>query len=76
MTTTKKFIPALGSNNTVKLYDASTGQLHRILTIDGQVISQPVCVENEMYVTVKSGDHTSIKYYSLPNGSLKKTQPL
>jgi len=73
---TKKFIPQIGSNNTIKLYYASTGQLYRVISVEGQVISQPVCLENEMYVTVKRGDHTSVKFYSLPNGGLKKTQPL
>jgi hypothetical protein len=73
---TKKFIPALGENNTIKLFNAATGQLHRIINVEGTIISQPVCLDNEMYVTVKRGDSTSIKYYSLPNGSLKKTQPL
>jgi hypothetical protein len=74
--TTKKFIPTVGNNNTVKLFNAATGQLHRIINVEGTIISQPVCLDNEMYVTVKRGDSTSIKYYSLPNGSLKKTQPL
>lgn len=73
---TKKFIPQIGSNNTVKLFDASSGQLYRVISVEGQIISQPICVENEMYITVKRGDHTSIKFYSLPTGSLKKTQPL
>lgn len=73
---TKKFIPQIGSNNTVKLFDASSGQLYKVISVDGQIISQPMCVENEMYVTVKRGDHTSMKFYSLPTGSLKKTQPL
>jgi len=74
--TTKKFIPALGNNNTVKLFDAITGQLHRIINVDGDIVSQPICLENEMYVTVKQGSFNMVKYYSLPGGSLKKTQPL
>ena len=73
---TKRFIPQIGNNNTVKLFDASTGQLYRVISVDGEIISQPVCVESEMYVTVKRGEHTSVKFYSLPNGGLKKTQPL
>jgi len=73
---TKRFIPQIGNHNTVKLFDASTGQLYRVISVDGEIISQPVCVESEMYVTVKRGEHTSVKFYSLPNGSLKKTQPL
>jgi hypothetical protein len=73
---TKKFIPQIGNQNTVKLFDASTGQLHRVVSVDGEIISQPICVENEMYVTVKRGEHKMIKFFSLPSGSLKKTQPL
>lgn len=73
---TKKFIPTVASNNTVKLFDATTGQLHRIINVDGTIVSQPICLENEMYITVQNGNFSSIKYYSLPNGSLKKTQPL
>ncbi len=73
---TKKFVTALGNNNTVKLFDATTGQLHRIINVDGEIISQPICLENEMYVTVKQGSFSMIKYYSLPGGGLKKTQPL
>jgi hypothetical protein len=73
---TKRFIPQIGNNNTVKLFDASTGQLYRVISVDGEIISQPVCVESEMYVTVKRGEHTSVKFYSLPTGGLKKTQPL
>lgn len=72
----KKFVTALGSNNTVKLFDAETGQLHRIINIDGNIISQPICLENEMYVTVQKGNTSMIQYYALSSGSLKKTQPL
>lgn len=73
---TKKFVTTIGDNNTVKLFNAETGQLHRIINVDGNIISQPICLENEMYVTVKKGNFSMIKYYTLPNGSLKKTQPL
>jgi len=72
----KRFIPQIVNNNSIKLFDASTGQLYRVISVDGEIISQPVCVESEMYVTVKRGEHTSVKFYSLPNGGLKKTQPL
>lgn len=72
----KKFISQIGNNNTVKLFDASTGNLYRIINVDGEITSQPICLENEMYVTVKSGANSSIKFYSLPSGSLKKVQPV
>jgi hypothetical protein len=73
---TKKFIPSIGDNNTVKIYNATTGQLHRIINVEGNIISQPICLDNEMYVTIKRGNFTTINYYTLPGGSLKKTQPL
>jgi len=73
---TKRFIPQLGSNNTIKLFDASTGQLHRIIHVDGEISSQPICSDDELTVTVKQGQTTSMKVYSMPNGTLKKTQPL
>lgn len=73
---TKQFIPQIGSNNTIKLFDATTGQLHRIISVEGDIISQPICNNSELYVTVKRGQHTSMKFYTVPNGSLKKTQPL
>jgi len=73
---TKKFIPQLGSNNTIKIFDAATGQLHRIITVDGNIVSQPICLENELYVTTKKGGASTIRFYGLPNGNLKKIQPI
>ena len=72
----KKFIPQLGANNTVKLFDSETGQLYRIINVDGSIVSQPICLENEMYVTVKQGESQMVKFYSLPGGGLKRTQPI
>jgi hypothetical protein len=72
----RKFVPQVGSNNTVKLFDVETGQLYRVISVDGEISSQPICLENEMYVTVKNGVQSSIKYYSLPGGGLKRVQPL
>lgn len=73
---TKRFIPQVGSNNTIKLYDAVSGQLYRVINVDGNIISQPICLDNEMYVTVKQGSTSVIKYYNLPTGNLKKIQPI
>lgn len=72
----KKFIPQIGSNNTVKLYDSATGQLLRIINVGGNILSQPICVESELYVTVSGGTGSVIKFFSLPNGNLKKIQPV
>lgn len=73
---TKKFIVQAGNNNTVRVFDAVTGVLHRVITVDGQMISQPVVMESEMSVTVQAGDIKIIKMYNLSNGSLKKSIPL
>ena len=73
---TKKFIVQTGNNNTVRVFDAATGSLHRVINVDGNIISQPVISENELAVTVKSGTVKTIKMYNLNNGSLKKSIPL
>ena len=64
----KRFIPQLSSNNTVKIFNIETGQLHRI--------SGPFPLEEEMYITIKKGSGTAVVYYSLASGSLKKIQPI
>lgn len=71
---TKKFIAQPGANNTVRLFDANTGQLYKIINIDGEIASPPICLESEMYVSVKRAGGTSIHYYNLPTGSLKRVQ--
>ena len=70
----KKFIPQIGSNNTIRLFDAETGQLFKVINAGGEIISQPICLDTEMYVTVKSGSATTIRYFSLPGGGLKRVQ--
>ncbi len=72
----KRFIPQLSSNNTVKIFNIETGQLHRVVNIEGEIISGPFPLEDEMYVTVKRGSSTAAVYYSLSNGNLKKIQPI
>jgi hypothetical protein len=71
---TKKLIAQMGSNNTVKIFDASTGQLHKIINVDGEITAPPICLESEMYVTVKKAGGNSIYYYNLPTGTLKRVQ--
>lgn len=72
----KRLIPQLCSNNTVKIFNAETGQLHRVVNVDGDIISGPFPLEDEMYVTVKRGSGSATVYYSLANGSLKRIQPI
>jgi hypothetical protein len=68
----KKFIAQIGSNNTVKVFDASTGSLSRIINVDGNITSQPIVSENELSVTTSSGTSNHLKIYTLPSGGLKK----
>lgn len=71
----RKFIPQIGDNNTIKLFEASTGQLYKIVNAGGEITSQPICLETEMYVTIKGpGGKSLIKYFNLPSGSLKRVQ--
>lgn len=73
---TKRFIAATGPNNSIKLFEASTGNLYRTVTLGQRetLLTQPICTESEVYVTVQSPDgKSSIKYFSLPNLSLVRT---
>jgi len=77
MNKTKQFIAQQGSSTTVKLYDASTGRLYRVITVGGNIVSQPYVSGNVMTVTVESaGGIKQVKTYSLPHGSLKTTVPV
>lgn len=70
----KKFISQIGPQNTIKIFNAISGQLHKIINVGGEIISQPICLEDEMYVSVKSGNSNLIKFFNLPGGGLKKIQ--
>ena len=73
----RQFIAQQGSNTTVKLYDTSTGQLYRVITVGGNIVSQPYVSGNLMTVTVENaGNKRQVKTFSLPYGSLKTTIPV
>ena len=74
---TKKFIAQAGSNNTVRVYDASTGALHRIFNFDGNIVSPPICTEEDMYVSIcDAAGNTHIKYYTVPGFNIKRVTSL
>jgi len=73
---TKKFIAQTGSNNTVKVYDAVTGSLHRIINVSGTIISQPIISESELSVMVQTGLVKTIRLYNISSGSLKNSMPI
>lgn len=74
----KRFIPSVSGSNTIKLYDAETGQLYRMInTGNGRISGQPIVTENEMYVEVtESGNRKYLKYYTLPHCGLSRSTPL
>ena len=48
----RQFIAQQGSKTSVKIYDASTGQLYRVITVGGNIVSQPYASGHLMTVTV------------------------
>ena len=73
----RQFIAQQGSNTTVKLYETNTGQLYRVITVGGNIVSQPYVAGNLMTVTVENaGGKRQVKTFSLPYGSLKTTIPV
>ncbi len=77
MNNNKQFIAQQVSNTTVKIFDASTGQLSRVITVGGSIVSQPYVSGNLMTVTVENaGGKRQVKTFSLPYGSLKTTIPV
>ena len=77
MNSQKHFIAQQGSNTTVKIFDATTGQLYRVITVGGNIVSQPYASGHLMTVTVEStnGKH-QVKTFSLPHGGLKSVVPV
>ena len=76
MNKTKQFIAQQGSNSTVKIFEANTGKLYRVITVGGSIVSQPYMSGNIMTVTVENSGKKQVKTFSLPGGSLKTTIPV
>lgn len=72
----RKFIAHIGNNNTIKIFVSETGQLFRVLTIQGKVTTPPVCTDTELTVGVKTPTGDQMLTYSIPSFSLKKTVTL
>lgn len=75
MNNTKQFIAQQGSNTTVKIYDAGSGQLYRVITVGGNIVSSPYVSGSVMTVTVESAGKKQIKTFTLPGGGLRTTIP-
>ena len=76
MSNTKQFIAQQGSNTTVKVFEAATGLLYRVITVGGNIVSQPYIAGSILTVTVESAGKKQVKTFSLPYGSLKTTIPV
>lgn len=70
----KRFIAQQGGPNTIRVFNAETGQLYRVITVSGQISSPPICSETEMYVGVKTDSGQQVvQYYNVPSFNLKRT---
>ena len=76
MNKSKQFIAQQGSNSTVKIFEAGTGKLYRVITVGGSIVSQPYMAGNLMTVTVEGAGNKQVKTFSLPGGGLKTTIPV
>ena len=67
------FTAALASSNQIKIYNAMTGNLHRIITLPGSsaLIAGPVVLSDGLSVTVKEGSGTFLILYSFPLCNIK-----
>ena len=75
-TRTKKFTVSSGPNNTIKLFDAVSGQLYRTFPAGGQLMNQPIVNDTQVVCEVKINNQPMMRYFSLPGGSLVKSIPL
>ena len=76
MSKTKQFIAQQGSNSTVKIFEAGTGQLYRVITVGGNIVSQPYIAGHILTVTVEAAGKKHVKTFALPHGSLKTSIPV
>lgn len=72
-TRAKRFIAQQGSNNTIKVFNAETGTLFKVINVGGSIVSPPVVSGSEVTVTVKVGNTTMAKIFNLPGGGLRNS---
>lgn len=69
----KRYIAQQSGQTQVKIFDAETGSLYRVVDVGGEINSPPICTESDMYVGVTGpGNSNSIKYFAVPTFSLRK----
>lgn len=65
---TKKFLTTAISSNAIKVYDATSKQLCRIITVEGVIKSLPRELNSVMEVVVERDEKKFVETYRLPNG--------
>ena len=72
----RRFIASTGPGNTIKLFEAETGSLYRVISVGAKISSQPICTEKECYVnTTNDSGKTVVHFYGLPSCNLiRKTE--
>jgi|GEM_PF-4929232 len=70
----KKLVASTGPNNSIKLFEAETGQLFRQIHVGEHLSSTPICTDSEVFVTVTKADgKQEMRYYGLPGGNLLRS---
>ena len=54
MNKSKQFIAQQGSNSTVRIFEANSGKLYRVITVGGNIVSQPYIAGHILTVTVEA----------------------
>lgn len=69
----KTFTATLGAGNQVRVYDAMTGSIHRIVNLPSgsQIVSGPVVYGEGFSVSVKQGTSTYMITYGFPLCNIK-----
>ena len=68
----KRFIAQQCGTNSIKIFNAETGQLFKIISLSEQITTPPICTDEEMYVGVRTADGKQmLHYYNIPSFNLK-----
>lgn len=69
----KRFIAQQSGLNNIKVFNAETGQLFKIISVSENISTPPICTEDEMYFSVKGADgKQTLLYYTIPSFNLKR----
>lgn len=72
----KKFLASAINHNSIRVYDAISHQVHRVISIDGTISSQPITEGNMLVVLVEKENQKFKHTYGLPHGNLIDSRPV